>query len=62
MAVGEATVTLALTHQEGFEITRSYALRVRPAQPPVTRRSVETLAAASGSLCKLAVATSLTLP
>ncbi|NND49523.1 MAG: hypothetical protein HKN60_04660, partial [Rhizobiales bacterium] len=48
--VGNATVTLALSHENGLELAHSYDLRVRPAQPPVTRRSVQTLAADTGEL------------
>jgi len=49
-AVGPATVAIKLAHQDGTAIERVLDLRVRPAQPPVTRRSVQTLAAGTGRL------------
>lgn len=42
--IGEATVSVRLSGPGGLAIMRDYALNVRPAYPPISRRSVETLA------------------
>ncbi|VAW11093.1 PAN domain protein [hydrothermal vent metagenome] len=47
---GEAVVTAWLTHADGMEIVRSWDLPVRAAQPPVTRRNLQTLAGNGGQL------------
>ncbi len=41
---GDGIVTVSLIHDDGMEITRSWDLPVRAAQPPVTRRNLQTLA------------------
>jgi uncharacterized protein YfaS (alpha-2-macroglobulin family) len=49
-SLGQASVAVTLTGPEGVSVERSYAFQVEPAAPNITRRSVETLAARSGSL------------
>jgi uncharacterized protein YfaS (alpha-2-macroglobulin family) len=49
-SLGDASVAVTLTGPDGLSVERSYAFQVDPAAPNVTRRSVETLAAKSGSL------------
>ncbi len=48
--LGSATVDVALTAPGGETIERSYAFQVMPAAPNVTRRTVQTLAANTGTL------------
>ena len=49
-AVGDGHVSFALTGPGGVGIERTYAIPVEPPAPNVRRRSIETLAAFSGSL------------
>jgi len=49
-SLGEASVSVTLTGPDGVTVDRSYAFQVDPAAPNITRRSLETLAANSGSL------------
>ncbi len=49
-SLGKASVSVTLTGPEDLTIERSYAFQVEPAAPNITRRTVETLAAKSGSL------------
>ena len=49
-SLGSASVDVVLTGPDGLSIERSYAFQVDPAAPNVTRRTVSTLAARSGSL------------
>ncbi len=49
-SLGKATVAVTLTGPDGTAVERSYAFQVEPAAPNITRRTVEQLAANSGSL------------
>lgn len=48
--LGEAKVTARLAGPEGLMVEQSFAVAVRPAEPPVTRHSVQTIAARNGTL------------
>ena len=48
--LGKASVSVSLTTPNGATIERDYAFQVEPAAPNITRRTVQTLAANSGSL------------
>ncbi|WP_088345302.1 MULTISPECIES: alpha-2-macroglobulin [Rhodomicrobium] len=49
-SLGKATVQVRVVGPGGVTVERNYAFRVEPAAPNVTRRSLEALAANSGSL------------
>jgi uncharacterized protein YfaS (alpha-2-macroglobulin family) len=48
--LGKASVSVTVTGPEGVGVVRSYAFEVDPAAPNITRRTVEKLAAKTGSL------------
>jgi uncharacterized protein YfaS (alpha-2-macroglobulin family) len=49
-SLGKASVAVALTGPNGVNIERSYAFQVEPAAPNITRRSIDALAAKTGSM------------
>jgi uncharacterized protein YfaS (alpha-2-macroglobulin family) len=49
-SLGKASVSVTVAGPDGVTVERAYAFQVDPAAPNVTRRSLETLAANSGSL------------
>ncbi len=49
-ATGDATVTVALAHEDGTRVERTLFLPVRPASMPVTTQRVVTLAPEGGSI------------
>ena len=49
-AVGTSRITVSLSHPDGTQVTREMAFNVRAPQPPITRRSVQTLAGTGGSM------------
>ena len=49
-SLGDASVAVTLTGPGGLSVERSYAFQVNPAAPNVTRRTLETLAANTGSM------------
>ena len=48
--LGDASLAVTLTGPGGLSIERNYAFQITPAAPNVTRRTVETLAATTGSM------------
>jgi uncharacterized protein YfaS (alpha-2-macroglobulin family) len=49
-SLGDASVAVTLTGPGGLSVERNYAFQINPAAPNVTRRTVETLAANTGSM------------